>query len=158
MGMSWRSYRRSAEGDMFNRRKAPLRGRLRPALPVEGATRAPVNMIEITEKPIEVWKVLQSVLSERAGALVHFIGTVRREGGLSGLFYECYPEMASRLLEEIAEGARGKWPVEGISIVHRTGWVAVGEPSVVIAVSSPNRREAFAACQFVMDQIKAVAP
>ena len=115
-------------------------------------------MIEITEKPIEVWKVLQSVVGDRAGALTHFIGTVRQERGLTGLFYECYGRMAVRLLKEIAEEARRQWPVESISIVHRTGWIEVGKPSVVIAVSSAHRKEAFAACQFVIDQIKEVAP
>lgn len=115
-------------------------------------------MIEITEKPIEVWKVLQSVVTERAGAVVHFIGTVRAEEGVTGLFYEGYEKMAVRLLQEIAEEACKRWPVEEISVVHRIGWLEAGEPSVVIAVSSAHRREAFAACQFVIDQIKEVAP
>jgi molybdopterin synthase catalytic subunit len=116
------------------------------------------EMIEITEKPIEVWKVLQSVLTDKAGGIAHFIGTVRRDRGLTGLFYECYPEMALRILIEIGEEAQKRWPIEKISVVHRYGWVELGEPSIVIAVSSAHRREAFAACQVMIDRIKEVAP
>lgn len=115
-------------------------------------------MIEITEKPIEVWKVLQSVVTESAGGVVHFLGTVRREKEIQGLFYECYSKMALQVLKEIATDARKRWPLEGIAIVHRTGWVAVGEPSVVIAVSAAHRQEAFAACQFLIDRVKERAP
>lgn len=115
-------------------------------------------MIEITEKPIEVWKVLGSVVGEGAGGIVHFVGTVRPENGIEGLFYECYPEMASLILNEIVQEARNRWPVKEISIVHRAGWVSVGEPSVVIAVASAHRRESFAACQFLIDQIKEILP
>lgn len=116
------------------------------------------DWIEITESPIEVWKVLSLVVSDRAGAVVHFIGTVREEPNIRGLYYECYERMAVRLLEEIVFEARKRWVVEKVSIVHRIGWLEVGEPSVVIAVSAAHRREAFAACQFVIDQIKEVAP
>lgn len=115
-------------------------------------------MIEITEKPIEVWKVLQSVADEKAGGIVHFIGTVRREKRLTGLFYECYPGMASFILSKICEEAKKRWPVEKISVMHRIGWIEVGEPSVVIAVSSAHRREAFEACQFAIDKIKETLP
>lgn len=115
-------------------------------------------MIEITDQPIEVWKVLQSVLTAVAGGIVHFIGTVRQEGKLEGLFYECYPSMAQNVLRETAKAATQRWPIKEISIVHRYGWIEVGEPVVVIAVSAAHRREAFAACQFAIDRIKEVVP
>lgn len=115
-------------------------------------------MIQITENPIDISMVLKSVETEKAGAVVHFLGTVRKEKGIRGLFYECYPEMASLVLKEIVELAVKKWGVEKISLVHRIGWVELGEPSVVIAVSSAHRKEAFEACRFVIDQIKEIAP
>lgn len=115
-------------------------------------------MIEVSEKPIELWKALQSVPTEGAGAAVHFIGTVRKEENTMGLFYECYPEMALRVLREIVQEAKKKWPTEEISVVHRHGWIEVGEPSVVIAVSSAHRKEAFEACRFVIDRIKEILP
>lgn len=128
--MSWRLFRRSVEDEV----------------------------IEVTEKPIEVWKVLQSVATEPAGGIVHFIGAIRRKKKIRGLFYECYPEMARQILREIVLETKKRWPVQEISVVHRYGSVEVGEPAVVIAVSSAHRREAFAACQFVIDQIKKIVP
>lgn len=115
-------------------------------------------MIELTEQPINVSLVIESVVCERAGAIVPFIGTVRKERGLTGLFYECYPAMALRILEEVAAEAKKRWPIEKLSIVHRYGWVEVGEPSIVIAVACAHRREAFEACRFVIDRIKEIAP
>ncbi|MBI2082184.1 MAG: molybdenum cofactor biosynthesis protein MoaE [Deltaproteobacteria bacterium] len=115
-------------------------------------------MIEITERAINVSKVLQSILAKEAGALAHFIGTIRKEEEISGLFYECYPGMAQKTLEKISTEAKKKWPLFKISIVHRYGWVGLGEPSVVIAVSSAHRKEAFEACQFIIDQIKERVP
>lgn len=115
-------------------------------------------MIEVSEEPIDVAKVIESVRVQKAGAIAPFIGTVRREKGIEGLFYECYPDMALPILKEIARETKKRWPVEQISIVHRYGWVDVGEPSVVIAVSSGHRGEAFEACRFVIDQIKSEVP
>ncbi len=115
-------------------------------------------MIAITERPIDVESVLQSVGSEQTGGRVQFIGTVRREEDLTGLYYECYPEMAERVLMKIVEKSRRRWPVEMISVVHRTGFVGIGEPSVVIAVSSAHRDEAFAACRFIIEEIKRDLP
>ena len=101
-------------------------------------------MIELTEKPIGVWEVLKSVQTELAGGIAHFIGTVRRENGISALDYECYPAMAIKLLHQTVKEARKQWSVERVSIVHRMGRIPVGDPSVVIAVSAAHRREAFA--------------
>ncbi|MBI1909446.1 MAG: molybdenum cofactor biosynthesis protein MoaE [Deltaproteobacteria bacterium] len=115
-------------------------------------------MIEITEKPIEVWKLFQSVATKSAGAIVPFIGTVRSEDGIEGLFYEAHRLMAVREMEKIVQSAKEKWPIEKIAVVHRIGWVPVGEASLVIAVSSPHRREAFEACQFIIDEIKKGVP
>lgn len=115
-------------------------------------------MIEITEQPIEVEKIIASTHTPKAGGHVHFVGTVREEGDLKGLFYECYPPMAERVLRQIVSEVGEKWSVEKIAVVHRHGWVPLGEASVVVAVSSAHRREAFAACQYVMDQIKERVP
>ena len=115
-------------------------------------------MIEVTEKPIATEKIFQSVLCEEAGGVAHFIGTVRKEERLEGIFYESYPEMALKMLKEIAEEARKKWDLKRVAVVHRTGWVAVGEPAVVIALSAAHRHSAFVACQFMIDQIKEMVP
>ena len=115
-------------------------------------------MIEITEQSIEVERVIASTQTHQAGGHVHFIGTVREEGALTGLFYECYSPMALKVLQTIVDEAQGKWPIEKIAVVHRHGWVPLGEAAVVVAVSSAHRREAFQACQYVIDQLKERVP
>lgn len=115
-------------------------------------------MIEITEKPIEVEKIIASTRTHKAGGYVYFVGSVREEGDLEGLFYECYSPMALKVLRTIVDETKGRWPVEHVAVVHRRGWVPLGETAVVVAVSSAHRREAFAACQYVMDQLKERVP
>jgi len=89
-----------------------------------------------------------------------FVGTTRAErhpvtgAALVALDYEAYAEMAERQLADLAAAARGRFPVLRIAIVHRVGRVAVGEASVVIAVSTPHRAEAFEACRWVIDALK----
>ena len=76
---------------------------------------------------------------------------------LTSLDYEAYPEMASRQLEDLAARARARWPILRLALLHRTGRVALGEPSVLIAVSTPHRSEAFDACRWLIDTLKAEA-
>ena len=115
-------------------------------------------MIEVTEKAIDVPKVLDSVRSKTAGGVVHFIGVVRNDDGIEGLSYESYPEMAVSEMKRIAEEAKRRWLVETVAVVHRVGWIPVGEEAVVVAVGSPHRAEAFEVCRFVIDRVKEAAP
>lgn len=118
-------------------------------------------MIQITELPIDPTAVIHSVQSPAAGAVVLFLGTVREvtEGRqTASLDYECYPEMATKTLEELECQALARWPLVGCTTVHRLGHLAVGEISVAIAVSSAHREAAFAAGQWLIDRIKEVVP
>lgn len=117
-----------------------------------------MSMIAITGKSIDVGEVCRSVRSEGAGGVVHFIGTVRQDGGVKGLEYEAYVSMAQKKLEVLAEDAKKKWNLEKVSIVHRIGWVPLGEEAVIVAVSSPHRAEAFEACRVIMDTLKRDVP
>ncbi len=95
------------------------------------------------------------------GALCLFLGVVRNQNAgrpVLRLEYEAYEEMALPLMEEIAAEAGRLHPVTRIQIVHRLGRLELGEPSVAIAVSSPHRSEAFAACRFAIDALKARVP
>jgi molybdopterin synthase catalytic subunit len=95
------------------------------------------------------------------GALCLFVGVVRdRNAGrpVLRLEYEAYEEMALPLMEEIASEAVRLHPVTRIQLVHRLGTLAIGEASVVVAVSSPHRSEAFAACRFAIDALKSRVP
>lgn len=95
------------------------------------------------------------------GAHCVFRGVVRRDSDLNpveSLEYEAYPEMATRQLQEMAKDAVEKWPGARISIEHRLGSVPLGEASVVIAVGTPHRAEAFACCRFLIEELKHRVP
>jgi len=118
-------------------------------------------MIQLTDKPISTDAVLEAVRSPAAGAVVLFLGTVREmtEGRRTeSLEYECYEEMARKELAELETEARGRWPLVKAAVVHRLGHLPLGEISVAIAVSSPHRRAAFEAGQWLIDRIKEVVP
>jgi molybdopterin synthase catalytic subunit len=118
-------------------------------------------MILLTHDRIDPARVLAQVESHQAGAAVLFLGTTREFTGerrTSSLDYECYPDMAEKKLAELEAEARQRWPLVGCSIVHRLGHLELGEASIAIAVSSPHRRVAFEAGQWLIDTIKEVVP
>ncbi|HEY8936897.1 MAG TPA: molybdenum cofactor biosynthesis protein MoaE [Cyclobacteriaceae bacterium] len=118
-------------------------------------------MIKITEKPIDVQKVIDTATSLGAGAVNVFIGTVRNSAhGKSVLWleYEAYETMAVAEIKKIIDDASHQWPLLGWAVSHRVGTLKPGEVSVVVAISSPHRKESFAACQYIIDTIKEKAP
>jgi molybdopterin synthase catalytic subunit len=118
-------------------------------------------MIQLTHDPIDTALVLEQVRSNDAGAVVLFLGTARQwtEGQQTeSLDYECYADMAQKQLSALEAEALRKWPIIGCAVVHRLGRLAIGEVSVAIAVSSPHRRDAFEAGQWLIDTIKRVVP
>jgi molybdopterin synthase catalytic subunit len=93
------------------------------------------------------------------GAVVTFTGICRDEGGrLAALELEHYPGMAEEELRRIADEAATRWPLAGITIIHRTGKIPVGDDIVLVASASAHRDAAFAAANFVMDYLKTRAP
>jgi molybdopterin synthase catalytic subunit len=118
-------------------------------------------MIEITEKPIDHAAVTERVRSPLAGAVCVFMGTVREITGdrrTIALSYEAYHEMALKKMAELEEEARRRWPIIELALVHRVGDLALGELSVVVAVSCPHRQESFEACRWLIDTLKQVVP
>lgn len=118
-------------------------------------------MIEIVNHPIDTNRVLQSVQSDRAGASVLFVGTTRQftDGRETvSLDYECYHEMAIKMMSQLRYRAFEKWPLEHCTIVHRIGAVPVGESSVAIAVSTAHRVDSFKAGQWLIDTLKKEVP
>ena len=93
------------------------------------------------------------------GALVTFTGLCRDDGGtLSALEIEHYPGMAEAEIARVANEALGRWPLQGLLVLHRFGRIAPGEPIVLVAAASQHRHEAFAAASFLMDFMKTEAP
>lgn len=93
-----------------------------------------------------------------AGAIVTFAGLVRTDGGLRALTLEHYPAMTEREIARHAEEARKRWPLLGITIVHRVGRLVPAERIVFVAVAAMHRHAAFEACEFLMDYLKVRAP
>ncbi|MDP2718382.1 MAG: molybdenum cofactor biosynthesis protein MoaE [Dehalococcoidia bacterium] len=118
-------------------------------------------MIEVTEKPLDPESITAGVKQDNHGAVVTFLGTVRDNSmgkKVLHLQYEAYKEMAEKKLQEIAGEIEERWGLGYVSIYHRTGQMGVGEISLVVAVGSPHRAEAFAACQYAVDRIKQIVP
>lgn len=118
-------------------------------------------MIKITEKPIDVQKVIGTVSSLGAGAVNVFIGTVRNSANgknVVWLEYEAYEAMAVAEIRKIIDEASHRWPLLGYAVSHRIGTLKPGEVSVVVAVSAPHRSESFEACQYIIDTLKEKVP
>ena len=96
-----------------------------------------------------------------SGAIITFLGVVRgQENGepISGLEYTAFEAMARHQFELLFHSAGERWPITAIRLIHRLGWVPAGEPSLWVEVASPHRGEAFAACRWVIDEMKRVVP
>jgi molybdopterin synthase catalytic subunit len=93
------------------------------------------------------------------GALVSFVGLCRDEAGtLATLELEHYPGMAEAELERIAGEAEVRWPLLGLTVIHRFGKIRPGEPIVLVICASSHRQAAFSAAEFLMDFLKSRAP
>ena len=96
-----------------------------------------------------------------AGAMVEFWGIVRRlenGRGIEGIEYEAHRQMARHQLRQIAEQAAHKFRLEVVTIHHRIGFIAVGEPSLFLRVASAHRSEGFRASQWIVDELKKKVP
>jgi len=118
--------------------------------------------VTITNEPIdEAGLLARRAMSPGMGAAVYFAGVVRgNENGapISAIDYEAFQKMAQHQFELILRELQSRWPVESVRVVHRLGRVKVNEPSLWVEVVAAHRGEAFAACQFLIDEMKRVVP
>lgn len=117
--------------------------------------------IHITHDQLDPGAVAAAVEHPGAGAIVTFVGTTRdNTAGRSVLFldYEAYRPMADEQLARVADEMRHRWDLRGVAIHHRLGRLEIGEASLVVAASSPHRKDAFEACHFSIDRIKQIVP
>jgi molybdopterin synthase catalytic subunit len=116
---------------------------------------------EVTAAPLDAQKLFDHVRKDEAGAVLLFHGVVRNENlgrRVEYLEYEAYPEMAEKVMREVADEIMARWPLTDIAIQHRTGRLEIGETSLLVAVSSPHRREAFEAGLALVDRFKEIVP
>jgi molybdopterin synthase catalytic subunit len=120
------------------------------------------RQLTIATDPIDEAALLaQRTRSSGMGAVVYFLGVVRGTEGetaISALDYETFQRMAEHQVNLLFDEIGRRWPIESVRLVHRIGRVLAGEPSLWVEVIAPHRGEAFAACQWLIDEMKRVAP
>ena len=114
--------------------------------------------VHIQAEDFDVTDEVAALTTDGTGAVASFVGLVRGGDDLTALTLEHYPGMTEREIARIAAEAAGRWPLIGVTIIHRVGRLAVGERIVLVAVASSHRGAAFAACEFLMDYPKTRAP
>lgn len=120
-------------------------------------------MIRLQHEAIVLDALVAAVRTDACGAVVTFLGVTRLSSvgdarPVAALTYEAYDAMAVPMMEAIAHEARERFGPLDIAMVHRLGEVALGEASVAIAVAAPHRAQAFEACEYAIDELKARVP
>ncbi|GAB7388858.1 hypothetical protein BSNK01_26960 [Bacillaceae bacterium] len=118
-------------------------------------------LYKITTEPLSADKLISLVSSPHAGAVLTFVGTVREytQGRRTvHLEYEAYETMAVKKLQQIGEEIAQKWPQAKTAIHHRVGKLEIEDISVIIAVATPHRPDAFAAGRYAIERLKQIVP
>jgi molybdopterin synthase catalytic subunit len=118
-------------------------------------------MIRLTQDAFDPGAELTRFCRGRAetGAVASFVGLARGEGGAAAaLELEAYPGFTEARIEEIAREATGRFSLQDVTIIHRVGKIAPGEAIVLVLTAAAHRREAFEACDYLMDYLKSRAP
>ncbi len=132
----------------------------------DNSTLMPIPSYAVTTEPLDLNALVSTVGAEAAsdpigpGAVITFAGLVRNENAgrrVLRLEYEGYEPLAVRAFERIGREVGDRWSVR-LAVHHRLGTLQIGEASVIIAVASPHRADAFAACRYVIERIKQIAP
>jgi MoaE-MoaD fusion protein len=120
-----------------------------------------MDLVELTNDPISVESVARRVVPPECGATVTLDGYVRRfTSGRETLYlvYEAYKPMALKEMRKLVEQAKRDFEVSAVGIVHRLGRLEIGETSVVISVAAAHRGAAFAACEWLIRELKRTVP
>jgi molybdopterin synthase catalytic subunit len=115
----------------------------------------------LTRAPLDPAAVLAAVADPSAGGNVLFVGTIRDltdDVATVSLEYEAHEPLARAVLERLAAAAADRFGLVAVALAHRLGMVEPGEASVAVAASAAHRRAAFAAAEWIMDEIKRAVP
>ena len=118
-------------------------------------------MYRISEEPLDPKPLVEAVRRDESGAVVLFYGVVRNENlgrSVQYLEYDAYQEMALKKMRQIGDEICARFTVTAVGILHRIGRLEIGETSLLVAVSSAHRKEAFEACHYAVDRIKQTVP
>lgn len=126
-----------------------------------------MDLYELTTEPIDINSVARRVVPPECGATVTLDGYARKftKDKTTGdvretlyLEYEAYEEMALKEMRKLIDAAKEQFEISNACIVHRTGRLEIGETSVVISVAAPHRKDAFAACEWLIKELKHTVP
>ena len=121
-----------------------------------------IRHVDIVTDPIEQARLIaKRGIHPDLGAVVEFLGIVRgSEDGqaIVGIEYEAFLQMVEHQFNLIFDQVEKRWPIYSVRLVHRVGLVRAGEPSLWVEVIAAHRGEAFAACQYLIDEMKRVVP
>lgn len=119
------------------------------------------TLIRIQPEAFDVGAEAAALEADGVGAVVTFTGLVRGQstaGAVTAIELEHYPAMTEKSLQKICTEAEGRWPLLGITVIHRIGYLPAGAPIVLVGVASAHREAAFLAASFLMDFLKTRAP
>lgn len=128
---------------------------------MRGILKFVAERFRVSDAPLDAAAVTGVVTDPACGAIATFVGIVRNHNvgrRIEFLDYEAYAPLAVKSFERIAGEAAERWPSVRVAIHHRTGRVAIGEASVVIAAASPHRADAFAVSRYAIERIKQITP
>jgi len=114
--------------------------------------------MHLTRHPLEIDALLAEVQSPERGGTCVFLGTVRNDANVTAIDYSAYDDMALAEIQRILSDAETQWPEARVMLQHRLGLIPVGEASIAIAAAAPHRDEAFAACRYVIEEVKKRLP
>ena len=126
-----------------------------------------MDFCEVTTEPIDITSVARRIVPPECGATVTLDGYARKftRDKATGeireteyLVYEAYDEMALKEMQNLVGDAKRLFEIANVGIVHRTGRLEIGETSVVISVAAPHRKDAFAACEWLIRELKQTVP
>ena len=115
----------------------------------------------LADTPVDTASLRANLLDDRVGAYAGFEGWVRNHNAgraVAGLRYEAYVALAESEGERIVDEACSRYDIFDAHCVHRIGELAIGELAVWVGVTAAHRDAAFAACRFIIDQVKARVP
>ncbi len=115
-------------------------------------------MTHLVTQRLSVDALLAAVQGPERGGTCVFLGTVRSEDDVTGIEYSAYDQMAIAEIERMLGEARERWPEARVALQHRVGLIPVGEASIAIAAAAPHRDAAFAACRYVIEEVKKRLP
>jgi molybdopterin synthase catalytic subunit len=114
--------------------------------------------VQVLPEPFDSGAAIAALGQSGIGAVASFTGIVRGNDGLIALTLEHYPAMTEASLRALVDEADARWSLGGVTLYHRVGRMVPGDPIVLVACSSPHRRDALEACAFLIDRLKTDAP